>query len=117
MKTKTIFIALGILLIGMMIYGSFKNGDASDELNKDSFKGVITNIELEPQEIDGEGVYDRSCNMIGGGLTQCDAGIQTELGLLNFNYKHNMAMQPCIDEGDKLRVEILDGGEAIVRRL
>lgn len=118
MKTRTIFIVLGILLIGMIIFGSFKTGNAiKEDVNKNSFKGVITNINLEPQKIDGKGVYDKSCNMIGNGLTQCDAGIQTEKGLLNFNYKHNMAAQPCIAEGDNLKIEILEGGEAIVTRI
>ena len=55
--------------------------------------------------------------MIGNGLSQCDAGIQTEKGLLNFNYKHNMDLQPCIAEGDNLKVEILEGGKVIVTRI
>ena len=118
MKTKTIFIVLGILLVGMMIIGSFKTGNViKEDADKNSFKGVITNMKLEPQTLEGKGVYDKSCNMIGDGLTQCDAGIQTEKGLLNFNYKHNMDLQPCIAEGDNLKVEILEGGKVIVTRI
>ena len=30
--------------------------------------------------LEGKGVYDRSCNPVENGLTQCDAGIQTEKG-------------------------------------
>ncbi len=119
MKTGTLIIIVLIsILAGMMIFGSFKTGNViKEDANANSFKGVITNMKLEPQKIDGKGVYDKSCNMIGSGLTQCDAGIQTEKGLLNFNYKHNMAIQPCIAEGDNLQVEILEGGEAIVTRV
>jgi len=118
MKTKTIFIVLGILLIGMMIFGSFKTGKAvKEDVNGDSFKGVITNMKLEPQTLDGRGVYDKTCNMVEDGLTQCNAGIQTEEGLLDFSYKHHMDVQKCIADGDNLQVEILEGGEAIVTRI
>ena len=55
--------------------------------------------------------------MIENGMSQCDAGIQTEKGLLNFNYKHNMAVQGCIDQGQNLKVEILEGNKARVTRL
>lgn len=117
MKSETMIIAvLVIALIGLLAYPSLKATGDSVKLDKNVFEGIITNMNLEPQIFEGTGVYDRSCNMIGGGLTNCDAGIQTEKGLLNFNYKHNMNIQPCISEGENLEVEILEGGKARVTR-
>ena len=118
MKSGTIIIIiLLIALVGLIAYGKLKT-PTGNVISQDVFEGIITNMEdLQPQILDGEGVYDRTCKMIEKGLSQCDAGIQTELGLLNFNYKHNMAVQGCIDQGQKLKVEILDSdGNAIVTR-
>lgn len=114
MKTSTILILAMAILIGLIIFGSVKTGNT---IKEDVFNGVITNIKLEPVVLEGTGVYDRSCNPVENGLTQCDAGIQTENGLLNFNYKHDMHAQPCIDSGDKVKVEILDSnGRAKITR-
>ena len=115
MKSGIIAIILIIALIGLIVIAQFKTGNSVKEDNV--FEGVITNMNLEPQILDGEGVYDKSCNPIENGLSQCDAGIQTEKGLLNFNYKHDMHAQPCLDKGQTLKVEILEGGKAIVRRI
>lgn len=116
MKTGSIIITILIIaLVGVLVFSAKK--PTGNVIKEDVFEGVITNMKLEPQVLDGFGVYDRSCNMISGGLTNCDAGIQTEKGLLNFNYKHDMVAQPCIDEGQKLKVEILEGDKARVTRL
>lgn len=120
MKSGTFIILLLIaLLVGLMIFGSFRTGNSNSikEVRGDVFEGVITNINLEPQVLDGTGVYDKSCLSVENGLSQCDAGIQTEKGLLNFNYKHNMNMQKCLDNGQKLKVEILADNQARVTRL
>ena len=114
MKINTIVIVLAIVvIIGASLVGIFKTGNATKE---DIFEGKITNLELEPMILEGVGVYDRSCNPVENGLSQCDAGIQTEKGLLNFNYKHEMHSQPCIDNGDQLKVEIFADGTAKVIR-
>ena len=113
-----IIIVLLIALIGLFAYSSLRATGNSVKINGDVFEGIITNMNLDAGTLEGTGVYDRSCNMIEGGLTNCDAGIQTEKGLLNFNYKHNMQLPPCIAEGDRLEVEILGSeGRAIVRRI
>ncbi len=104
-------------LFGILILYANLNKATGNSIQEDIFEGTITNIKLEPVVLDGEGVYDKSCNMIGSGLTQCDAGIETERGLLNFNYRHNMDIQPCISPGDKVKIEILDAeGKARVTR-
>ena len=116
MKFIHIFLIVIILfLVGLIAYGKFKT--TGNVVKQDVFEGIITNMNLEPQVLDGTGVYDRSCNPIENSLTQCDAGIQTERGLLNFNYKHDMNMQACLDNGDKLKLEILADGKARVTRL
>lgn len=81
------------------------------------FTGKITNMNLEPGIYEGTGVYDKSCLDAGAGMTECDGGIKTDKGVLNFHYKHNMAILPCIAPGDGLVVEILDSeGNAKVTR-
>ena len=117
MKTgNIIMVILAIALIGLLAYSSLRKTGNSINTGGDVFEGVITNMNLSPQTLDGTGVYDRSCNPIENGMSQCDAGIQTSVGLLNFNYKHNMGMQACIDKGQILKVEILEGNEARVTR-
>ncbi len=120
MKSKLIIIVLAIALVSLLGYISLRTAKTTGSAirGEEVFNGFITNVNLEAGKLEGTGVYDRSCNMIGNGFTQCDAGIETKKGLLNFNYKHNMAVQPCIAQGDKLEVEILDSeGKARVRRL
>ena len=109
-----LLIVIILVLIGLMAYGNLKT--TGNVVQQDVFEGEITNMNLEPMTLSGEGVYDRSCNPVENGLTNCDAGIQTEKGLLNFNYKHDMNMQACLDKGDKLEVEILADGKAKVTR-
>ena len=122
---KKINLILGIIVIVILSLSFVKlktSGNVVDDQNsgmmnsQDVFEGVITNMELSPQILDGTGVYDRSCNPVENDLTQCDAGIQTSAGLLNFNYKHNMHMQACIDAGQNLKVEILEENKARVTR-
>ena len=112
-----IIIILVIALIGLFAYSSLRATGNSVKVDRDVFEGIITNMNLEPSILEGVGVYDRTCKMIENGLSQCDAGIQTEKGLLNFNYKHNMAVQGCIDQGQNLKVEILEGNKARMTRL
>lgn len=113
MKSITIIILAIVILVGLVLFGILKTGNA---IKEDVFTGEITNLKLEPIVLEGIGVYDRSCNPVEDGLTQCDAGIQTEKGLLNFNYKHYMHSQACIDSGDKLKVEIFADGTAKITR-
>ena len=114
----SVWIIIGVvILLGFVLVGTFKTGSVvKDVVKEEVFEGTITNLNLEPSTLEGTGVYDRSCNPVENGLTQCDAGIQTEKGLLNFNYKHQMHSQPCIDQGDKLTVEVLENGKARVTR-
>ena len=113
MKTKNIALICIALVISITII-SFNTSTVNAS---DTFNGKITNINLVPQVIYGTGVYDHNCISVENGLTQCDAGIQTSAGLINFNYKHNMQKQPCIDEGDNIKIKILNGGIARVLRL
>jgi|SRR3989344_5247165 len=113
-KSSLVIMGLVVILVGMLLFSAKK--PTGNIVKEDIFKGIITNINLEPQILDGTGVYDRSCLAVENGLSQCDAGIQTEKGLLNLNYKHNMNMQGCIDAGQKLKVEVLADNKAIVTR-
>jgi len=83
------------------------------------FEGVITNAKASPGKISGIGAYDKDCKNVGNGMTDCHAGINTnEYGVIDFNYVHNMAVDPCIVPGDKVAIEILDSnGRAKVERI
>src|SRR3989338_4191675 len=119
MKTINLILIIAIIsLVALMIYGAQKQKISGSVTKGDFFEGYVTNQKLSPGErLEGNGVYDKSCNPVENGLTQCDAGIQTEKGLLNFNYKHFMHSQPCISEGDKLIVEVSEGGKTKVTRI
>jgi len=120
MKIVNLVMIIGIIsliILGFTFSKKNQTGNSVKGIKEDVFNGIITNIKLSPGKLSGMGVYDRSCNMVGNGLTQCDAGIQTEEGLLNFNYVHDMGKQECIGPNDKLIVEILDStGKARVIR-
>ena len=117
MKITNLIIIVGIISLIILGFVNLNKKQTGNVIKEDVFEGVITNMDLEPSVLDGTGVYDRTCKMIENGLSQCDAGIQTEKGLLNFNYKHNMNLQGCIDSGQKLKVEILADNKARVTRL
>ncbi len=119
-----------VLLIGVVIMQNQASGGgekqfvtgsavASTSYRGDKFDGKITNAKVTTGEYEGKGVYDRSCQSIGGGLTNCHAGIDTtEFGVIDFNYEHNMAVKPCIAPGDKVLVTVLDAsGKATVQRV
>ena len=118
-KEGFIILALIIVLLFLVLIPYLKNNKKSSVQSNDLFSGTITNIKTIPGNLSGLGVYDKTCKKIEKELTKCDAGIKTkEYGILNFNYVHNMKLEPCIDSGDKLKVEILDlNGTAKVWRI
>lgn len=82
------------------------------------FEGKITNVKVSPGRVEATSVYDRNC--VGSPITECDGGLKTaEYGVLNFHYKHDMAIQPCIHMYglEKMIVEILDdkGNARVIR--
>mgnify|MGYP001603034083 FL=1 len=117
MKTTNLIMIIVIISLVILGFVGLNKKQTENAINQNVFEGVITNMNIEPSVLDGTGVYDKTCKMIENGLSQCDAGIQTEKGLLNFNYKHNMNLQGCIDSGQKLKVEILADNKARVTRL
>ena len=124
-KVSAIFIVALLVLGGTVLLAWPKKssggitGGAVLTANGDIFKGKITNMAVEAGEMKGMGVYDKSCKMLGNGLTGCDAGIQTEkYGLLNFKYQHNMQQEPCLAPNDVVAVRILDNeGNAEIQRI
>ncbi|MBU5537388.1 MAG: hypothetical protein QW818_02300 [Candidatus Aenigmatarchaeota archaeon] len=109
-------IAIITLLLGLMTVFGYKlyapkTGYTSYDIPSDLnvFEGKITNVKVKPGRIEGISVYDRNC--VGSPITECDGGIKTaEYGVLNFRYRHNMAVQPCIHMygPEKMIIEILD---------
>lgn len=99
-------------------YSAFS--DSSTESNQlNVFEGKITDVKVSPGRITGFTTYDANC--LGTQIeTECDAGIRTnEYGDMNFHYKHNMAIQPCLHMfgSEKVIVDILDSeGNAKITR-
>ncbi|VVB59979.1 Uncharacterised protein [uncultured archaeon] len=125
---KTTIVIAAIVLVGIVYavwaVGTLKNDVPTGNVPKiptatgDLFDGKITNKNVAPVKLEGTGVYDRNCVSIGNGLTDCHAGIKTDMGVLDFNYQHDMVRKPCIAPNDKVVVEILDSsGNAKVQKV
>lgn len=119
MKKSAIFITISVIaLLVLVIYPTFRTGNVVRA--GDTFEGVITNFELEPGTYQGVGAYDRNCIPVNPenphGMVNCDAGIRTEYGVLNFHYEHIMSVQPCIMPGQQVTLDILEEGKAIITR-
>lgn len=121
---------IGVAYVAWAVGGVPGNGNATtgDILNKNPnditpqgtlFQGSITNKNVEPMKLMGIGEYDRNCVSVARGLTNCHGGIKTaKYGVLDFNYVHDMAKEPCIAPGQELVVTILDSsGKATVQRV
>jgi len=84
------------------------------------FQGRITNAKVSVGRLEGVTTYDANCIDSGNRMTECDAGIRTaEFGELNFHYRHNMAVQPCLHMfgAERVIIEILDSdGNARITR-
>ena len=118
-KTEGFVILVLIIAILSLVLFLYLKSDKNSSVPGDLFEGTITNMKTSPGNLSGIGMYDKTCKNIGNGLTRCDAGIKTKkYGVLNFNYAHNMAVEPCIESGNKLKVEILNSnGTARVWRI
>lgn len=83
----------------------------------DVFNGHITNQQLNPQTLFGKIVYDRNCVSVGDGQTNCDAGVKVEgMEVLNFDYIHDMANEPCLVSDQKVMLKIISEHKAVVVR-
>lgn len=129
---KGISVFLVLVIIGVVLGVAVANkqggtgnviGDSSlqgtDQLKV--FQGRITNtIKLSPGRLEGMAVTDKGCGGVGGGLVECNTDIETNQGSINFIYRHNMNIQPCLAMSgkEKVIVDILDAdGNAKVTRI
>ena len=113
-------VGLGYTLLNAQGQGAQGNQSASGQLASDPnyFAGNVTTSGIPAGTYNGTGVYDHNCLPIGNGMYSCDAGIQTkDYGTIDFAYKHNMMIKPCIGPGDTLTVTIGNGGAATVSRV
>ncbi len=117
--TLSVLVVIGYIVFSSNTqdnYGGQSAGQASDP---NYFAGNVTTKGVPAGTYNGTGVYDHNCLPLGNGMYSCDAGIQTKsFGIIDFAYKHNMMMKPCIGPGDVLAITVLDGsGAATVSRL
>ena len=123
MLSLAIFLIAGYIALGGNSSSNVQNPgsqSASGQLASDPnfFAGNVTTKGIQAGTYNGTGVYDHNCLPIGNGIYSCDAGIQTKsYGTIDFTYKHDMMLKPCIGPGDNLIVMISNGGEATVNRL
>lgn len=126
MKGSHVFLVLIILTVflgaglGMKSTGNVVADNSlqgGDQLKV--FQGKITNAKLSTGRLEGIATTDNGCYGVGGGLVECNTDIETSKGSINFMYRHNMNIQPCLSMYGKESVilDILDAdGNAKVTR-
>ncbi len=122
---KALLVVVLLVVFVAVGYLTFNSGNGSGEISSSNqtnspnfFMGNVTTPGIPVGTYNGTGVYDHNCLPIGNGWYSCDAGIRTSNGIIDFAYKHDMMMKPCIGPGDSLIVKVLDGsGVATVQRL
>ncbi len=129
-KGITVFLILVVVGIVLGIAVANRQG-ASGNVVADSslqgvdplkvFQGKITNAKLSPGRLEGVSLTDKGCYGVGSGLVECNTDIQTNQGSVNFIYKHNMNIQPCLSMYGKenVIVDILDadGNARVIRTI
>ncbi len=66
----------------------------------------------------GKVLADTDCRTISGHITNCIAIIQVDDGrVLRFNYQHDMSKQSCLDYGEKVIMEDIQGTVRVSRNL
>lgn len=122
-------LSLAVLIIGYYVLISGNSAvtqaatgsqSSSGQLASDPnfFAGNVTTAGIPAGTYNGTGIYDHNCLPVGNGIYSCDAGIKTaKYGTIDFTYRHDMMMKPCIGPGDTLVVTVSSGGSATVNRL
>ncbi|MBI4163390.1 MAG: hypothetical protein HY512_00890 [Candidatus Aenigmarchaeota archaeon] len=127
-KGITVFLILVVVGVVLGVAVANKGGTTGNVVASGSlqdadqlkvFQGKITNAKLSTGRLEGVSVTDKGCYGVGGGLVECNTDIETSQGSINFIYKHNMNIQPCLSMygKEKVIVDILDAnGNAKVTR-
>ena len=126
---KGVYIFLILIIVGVILGVALINkqsatsnivaGSSSQKDQLKVFQGRITNAKLPVGRLEGVAVTDKGCYGAGGGLVECNTDIETNQGSINFIYRHNMDIQPCLSMlgKEKVIVDILDtDGNAKVTR-
>lgn len=113
-KTIWAIVLLGVVALSAM---AFLKKAPEPRSEVEIFNGKIDHPILNGAILLGNITYDRNCESVGNGLTNCDAGVKTEkYGVINFNYVHNMSKHPCLVSGDKVLLKVKVGQNAYVIR-
>lgn len=68
--------------------------------------------------VTGKVLADTDCKAISGHITNCIAIVQVDDGrVLRFNYQHDMSKQSCLDYGERVIVEDIQGAVRVARLL
>ncbi len=125
---KTWIYSIGIvavLLVAAAVYFSTQHSSTakfeSPGLNPSAqnvFEGKITSGNTEAQTYTNVPVLtDEGCTTDQKtGLANCTTKLETDGGVIAFNYEHDMMQKPCLSLGDKAIVQVNGDGSALVER-
>ncbi len=85
----------------------------------DTFNGKVVSGALDQQVYTGLSVLsDEGCTVDQRtGLSNCTSQLKAGSGIISFNYEHDMMEKPCLSLGDKVDLQVTEGGAAVVRRI
>ncbi len=125
-----IVIAIAILSVSVFVLTSSTGKATSTSSNNlvnipannndlNVFTGKITGATIKMGRLEGLSQTDKGCYSVGTNLVECNTDIDTADGSINFKYRHNMGIQPCLSMfgPEKVIVDILDSeGNAKITR-
>lgn len=112
-----IIFGLGFTLLFSLIIALIVLSPPPQTLNdgRDYFYGRLLEGQLT-SSISGTVLADTNCKPAPNGLTNCIAIIRADDGrTLRFNYEHDMMTQSCLDSGERVIVEYVEGGIRVAR--
>ncbi len=139
---KSIYILAVLVLVAIVVFGFAINKQVTGNVVADNslqtenkqvttnavadnslkvFQGRITNAKPPVGSLEGVAVTDKGCYGVGVNLVECNTDIETSKGSLNFIYRHNMDIQPCLSMfgEEKVIVDVLDadGNARVIRTI
>lgn len=123
-KTQLYVIAVLVVLVAAGAYlgtrSPANDGGNFNSTGQNTFTGSMVGGNLAPGVYNNVAILsDRGCTTDPRtGLSNCTTSFTIKPGgtAYYFNYEHNMMMKPCLSIGDKVDVEVLNGGGAVVNR-
>lgn len=111
---------VAVLLVGVAVYFSAQHPSttAIESSGPNVFRGRVVSGNTGSQTYSNVSVLtDEGCTADPRtGLANCTTKLQSNDGVISFNYEHDMMEQPCLSIGDKANMQTFENGTAIVDR-